>query len=149
MNTQRFFLSEVDGHLYRDGNLDVPFRKDVAKFHRKIKTVAELKATIRAAGKAFGGTSLVLQMSDGGLLCEACANKEFNHIAAGVRDQDRSGWNAVAACMDNELDPCVCDGCGEDIVLEEESGLSDEPNFDDDFVDSDPWRGGPDGDLYG
>lgn len=149
---KRFFLSEADGHLYRDGKLDVPFRKNIAQFHRKIQTTSELKATIRAADYAFGGTSLVLITDDGETLCATCARNEFRQIFEAVRDKENNGWRAVSACMDNEVEPCECVNCGAVIVEGEEDGFDDsfsDPDPSDDFVDSDPWRGGPEGDLYG
>lgn len=146
MNTPRFFLSEVDGNLYRDGAL---FRKNVAKWNSTIKTVADLKATIRAADRAFGGTDLVLHMNDGADICSKCAHSEFRQIAEAVRDKDNNGWRAIGASMDNDLEPCECAHCGETIVAEEEEEFDHDHNPDDDFVDSDPWRGGPEGDLYG
>ena len=150
MNTPRFFLSQSDGHLYRD-NAAAPFRKGMAKWNTKIKTVAELKATIRAADYAFGGVSLVLFTADGGTLCEQCARSEFRQIAEAIRDNDRrSGWCVIAASMDNELEACKCDHCGAVIVEDELEEIDvDERDLDDDFADSDPWRGGPEGDMYG
>ena len=85
MNTPRFFLSESDGHLYRADSAS-PLRRDMAGFHRKIRTVAELKATIRAADRAFGGVSLVLLTDDGASLCEKCARSEFRQIAGAISD---------------------------------------------------------------
>ena len=147
MNTPRFFLSEVDGNLYRDGAL---FRKNVAKWNSTIKTVADLKGTIRAADRAFGGTDLVLFVDDGAELCSKCARSEFRQIAEAVRDNDNNGWRVTGAAMDNELEPCECSHCGAVIVEGEDFDDNDsDHNFDDDFVDSDPWRGGPEGDLYG
>lgn len=151
MNTPRFFLSQADGHLYRDGNLSAPFRKNIAKWHSHIKTVNQLKATIRAADRAFGGTSLVLFTDDGGTLCNKCAHAEFRNIADAIADKSSNGWRVNGASMDNELDPCDCDHCGAVIVEDHdtEEEIESEHNLDDDFIDSDPWRGGPEGDLYG
>lgn len=144
----RFFLSEVDGHLYRDGIL---FRKCMLKWHDKIGAVSDLKGTIRAADCAFGGTNLVLFTNDGEL-CSKCARSEFRHIAKAIRDKDNGGWHVVGAAMDNELDPCECSHCGAVIVEDEDDGEEFGDNGydpDDAFVDSDPWRGGPDGDMFG
>jgi hypothetical protein len=150
MNTQRFFLSEVDGNLYRDDKA-IAFRHGIAKWHSKIKTVADLKATIRAADRAFGCYDLVLFTDDGATLCSKCARSEFRQIAEAIRDKDSSGWRAIGASMDNELDPCNCDHCNAVIVEGEldEEPEGEESDHNDDFVDSDPWRGGPEGDLYG
>ena len=110
---KRFFLSEADGHLYRDGAL---FRKNFAKWHGAIKTVADLKGTIRAADRTFGATDLVLFTDDGAELCSKCARSEFHRIAEAVRDKDNNGWCVVGAAMDNELDSCECSHCGAVIV---------------------------------
>ena len=148
MNTPRFFLSEADGHLYRDGNLSAPFRKNIVKWHSHIKTVYQLKATIRAADRAFGGVSLVVQVDDGSVLCESCVRFQFRNIAEAVRDKLFNGWRAVEATTDSEIsEGCRCLNCDE--VINEEEEIESEHNFDDDFIDSDPWRGGPEGDLYG
>ena len=151
MNTPRTLLSEIDGHMYRDNNFASPFRKGIAKWHFKINTVAELKATIRAADRAFGGVSLVLLTDDGAELCEKCARSEFRQIADAMATKESNGWRVVGSSMDNELDPCNCSHCGAVIVEDEleEDGLSDERDPDDDFIDSDPWVHGPEGDMYG
>lgn len=146
---KRFFLSESDGHLYRDGNLKSPFRKNLMRWNSQIKTVADLKETIRAADRAFGGTDLVLLMNDGEMICGKCARQEFRQIAEAVRDKDNNGWRAVGACMDNELEACECAHCGDIIVEGPEDEFDENPDNGDEFVDSDPWRGGPEGDLYG
>lgn len=151
MSTPRIHPSEVDGHMYRDNN-PAPFRKDIAKWHSKINTVAELKATIRAADRAFGGVSLVLHTDDGADLCEKCARSEFRQIAEAVRDKDDNGWRAITASMDNELEPCECAHCGTTIVEDPSDGDDEsfsDPDPSDDFIDSDPWVHGPDGDMYG
>lgn len=153
MNTPRFSLSESDGHLYRDGNAS-PLRTGVAKWHTNITTVAELKATIRAADRAFGGVSLVLLTDDGACLCAKCARTEFRYIADAISDKASNGWRVVAATMDNELEACDCEHCGAVIVEDTEAEEFDEGHnegfgYDDQFTDADPWRGGPEGDLYG
>lgn len=148
MNT-RFFISEADGNMYRDGAL---LRKNFVKWNSRISTVADLKGTIRAADRAFGGTDLVLFTDDGAELCSKCARSEFRHIAEAVRDKDSNRWRVTGAAMDNELDPCECAHCGAVIVEDETEEEFDDDggdNFDDAFVDSDPWRGGPEGDLFG
>ena len=149
MNAPQFFLSEVDGHLYRDGAL---LRKNIAQWNSKIKTVADLKGTIRAADRTFGATDLVLFTDDGAELCSKCARSEFRQIAEAVRDNDNNGWHVVSAAMDDTLDSCECSHCGAVIVEGEDDGEEFGDNGydpDDAFVDSDPWRGGPDGDMFG
>lgn len=137
MNNKRFFLSEVDGHLYRDGNMSSPFRKRMMYWTDKIKSVADLKAVIRVSDRAFGDTSLVLLMDDDGVLCDACARSEFSQIAGAVAGKDNNGWRAVGACMDNELEACICDNCAKVIVedLEEDMETADE------LDEIDPTRG--------
>lgn len=48
-------------------------------------------------------------------------------------------------------DEVICPDCGrtlnEDELREQEAGREDYPE--DDFIDSNPWEHGPDGDLYG
>ncbi len=150
MNPERFSLSESDGHLYRNDNWSAPLRKNVMKWHPQIRTVAELKATIRAADRAFGGTDLVMFTDDGGTLCSECVKKELSRIMDAIRDKSSNGWRVTSASMDNDLDPCSCDNCDAVIVPDPDDAETD-GGYDgsDDFIDSDPWRGGPEGDMYG
>jgi len=113
MNNE-LWISQVDGHLYRSNNFDQPVRRDVAYWTDRIRTVADLKAVIRASDKAFGGRSLVLWTSDSECLCGTCARSEFRLIAEAVRDKDNNGWRAVAASTDEEASDdsyCFCANC--------------------------------------
>lgn len=108
------WLSEVDGHLYRDNNFDRPVRRDMAYWTDRIRTVGDLKAVIRASDKAFGGRKLVLWTDDSDCLCHRCARAEFRNIAEAVRDKDNNGWRAVAASTDQEVseeDYAFCANC--------------------------------------
>ena len=106
------WLSEADGHLYRDNNFDKPVRRDMAYWTDRVRTVTDLKAVIRAADKAFGGRKLVLWMDDSECLCHKCARSEFRLIAEAVRDKDNNGWRAVAASTDEEVeDYAFCANC--------------------------------------
>lgn len=108
------FTSEVDGHMYRLGH-SAPFRKNVARWRPNIRTVADLKATMRAAGMAYGGTQLVLHMDDGADICSKCARSEFRSIAEAVRDKDNNGWRALSASMDNDIEQSECAHCGAEL----------------------------------
>ena len=117
MNNE-LWISQVDGHLYRSNNFDKPVRRDMAYWTDKIRTVADLKAVIRAADKAFGGRSLVLWTNDSECLCSKCARSEFRLIAEAVRDRDNNGWRAVAASTDEEVSAeeyCFCANCNQTI----------------------------------
>lgn len=120
MNTSKLWLSQVDGHMYRDNNFETPVRKNVAYWTDKIKTVADLKAVIRASEKAFGARQLVLITSDGETLCHTCARKEFRLIADAILSKSDNGWRAIAATTDAECQPeegedCLCAHCSKKI----------------------------------
>lgn len=112
----KLWLSEVDGHLYRDNNFDKPVRRNMAYWTDRIRTVADLKAVIRASDKAFGGYSLVLWMYDSECLCHKCARSEFYNLAYAVSTKSNNGWRPVAACTNEQVeDYAFCANCNQTI----------------------------------
>jgi hypothetical protein len=107
-----------DGGLYRAGEYANPIRANYSRHHRKIETVADLKATLRAGAYAWpGGYALYFVTADGAVLSFAAARAEFPTIAAAIRDDDtRGGWRIIGTgCTADDDEPPVCDHTGETI----------------------------------
>ena len=106
------FVSDVDGCLYRT---DVPnwsrlppLRVNYCHPHSEIKTVADLKATLRYGEFAWpGGYQIHVVTSDGASLLFSTVRKELRSIVSAIRDDHReSGWRVVATDInyeDNDL----------------------------------------------
>lgn len=112
-----------DGNLYRvpEGlRGDWPLvRENYCRHHREIRTVADLKATLRAGEYAWpGGGALYCVTADGAVLSFAAVRQEFRQVAEAVRDHDTlRGWCVIGienAADDDE--PTVCDHTG--VVIE-------------------------------
>jgi hypothetical protein len=107
-----------DGGLYRAPNYSAPVRPNYSGHRRRIETVADFKATLRAGPYAWpGGYALYFVTADGAVLSFAAARREFPTIAAAIRDNHTSGgWRIVATgCTADDDDTPVCDHTGEPI----------------------------------
>lgn len=71
-----------------------------------------------------GGYALGLMLADGECICSACVAEEIDLIREATRDEDDSGWRAVAAYYtdaDDDLDdedhtPTLCVHCNRPIT---------------------------------
>jgi len=102
-----FMISDTDGCLYDTSKAgwsgNPPIRTNYRWSHREIKTVADLKATLRAGAWAWpGGYPMYFITSDGGALSFETVRKEFRRIAESVRDQAKDGWTVVACDINYE-----------------------------------------------
>jgi hypothetical protein len=123
---KHFMISESDGGLYdtRSANWsEKPLRANYARHKRKIESVADMKATLRAGQYAFpGGYELVFIAGDGGVICFDCARENFALICDSIRGQHSDGWRVVACDIaDCYEDGLSCDQCGREIVPFNES----------------------------
>lgn len=84
------------------------WRTGYSRWQNNIESVADLKAVIRAADRAYGAARLVLWMDDGECLCHECARTEFRSIASAVANKTDNGWRATDAEMDTEIDTYLC-----------------------------------------
>ena len=95
-------LSVFDGNLYRGNDC---IRGGYAVHNRRIETVAEFKATLRAGRYAWpGGYTLVFITSDGQALSYRSAEENCRLIMEAIRDRDNSGWRVVGCVVDDEDD---------------------------------------------
>ena len=82
-----------------------PLRPNYERHHRDIRTVADLKATLRAGRfTQRGGYPLYFLASDGAPLAFDTVRAEFRIIAESIQRRDDSGWRVVA-CDINYEDP--------------------------------------------
>lgn len=96
------FVSSCDGSLHDTRRPDWashPLRENYSRSRREFKTVADLKAHLRAGPYAWpGGYYLPLLMGDGALLCHRCARQEFRLLVAAMRHPERHDqWHPVGA----------------------------------------------------
>jgi hypothetical protein len=121
-----FMISESDGGLYdtRGTNWsEKPLRANYARHKRKIESVADMKATLRAGAYAWpGGYELFFITRDGGAICFDCARKAFRLICDSIRNGHSDGRRVVACDIAEYYeDGLACDHCGRDIVPFNES----------------------------
>lgn len=91
----------VDGDLYRTDrpgwHKGEPVRRNYSRTHGQIKTVADLKATLRAGRFAWpGGYPLYFLTDDGAALSFGTVRREFRLVADAIRRDSRNGWRVVA-----------------------------------------------------
>ncbi len=100
------FCSESYGALY-DTRIDgwaaqPPLRANFSRHHRKIKTVADLKATLRAGPYAWpGGYPLYFILADGESASFNTVKAEFRHICASYLEGD-SAWQVIGCDVNYE-----------------------------------------------
>ncbi len=116
MNTLPAGLHEFEGCLYRNGSVE-PIRTNYSQHHREIRSVADLKATLRAGPFAWpGGYPLYFITSDGEALSFEAARAEFRLLCAAIRENDtRGGWHVCACEVNYEDGDLVCAHTGKAI----------------------------------
>ena len=108
-----------DGHLCdtRKPNWwHFPVRLKYRRTYRVIRSVAELKATLRNGEYAWpGGYPMFLLANDGGCLHFECVRKEFRNCVDSIKRHINDGWRIVGNDINYENNDMVCDHCGERI----------------------------------
>jgi hypothetical protein len=117
---KHFFVSSADGALHdtrKPGWHAKPLRENYSLTHREIKTVADLKATLRAGPYAWPGLyPLYFITSDSAALSFESARNEFRWIAQAIQEKDtRSGWCIVGCDVNWEDAELLCDHSGKRI----------------------------------
>jgi hypothetical protein len=111
----------VDGCLYdtrKDGWHEKPLRKEYSKGKRHIKTVNDLKATLRNGEYAWpGGYQLGFITADGGLICFDCVKEELRNVIWSIQNRVNDGWLVdMVAVIEHDFDghAVCCEHCGRD-----------------------------------
>jgi hypothetical protein len=79
-------------------------------------TTLEAKKAIREKFAWPGGYEMYLVMSDSGVVCMACARKEWRSIAYSMHYNLSDGWRAESIGVTcNDEDIVTCDHCGRTI----------------------------------
>ena len=110
-----------DGALLRARRLPcfdlVVVRENYEWHHREIKTVADLKACLRAGKYAWpGGYACYFITSDGAVLSFETVRREFAVVAYAVKAHHNSGWQVVGLGCTADCDETpVCDHTGKEI----------------------------------
>lgn len=118
-------------------------------------TVDKFKADLESGEFAFpGGYPTYFITDDGDCLSYDSAKENAEQIIDAIQTKDNSGWRVVGREVNWEDPDLYCADSGKRIPSayaepEEEFESDDEHDPSDDFVDSDPWSHGPDGDMYG
>lgn len=107
---EHFFISSIDGALHdtREPNWSChSLRADYQRTFGHIRTVAQLKATLRNGPYAWpGGYPMYFVTSDGGALSFKTVREEFRSIADAIQSGDDNGWRVVGCDInyeDNDL----------------------------------------------
>lgn len=108
------FMIASDGNLFntlKPGWHKLPPLREKYCYHfREIKTVAQLKATLRAGKYTdLGGYPLYLITSDGGALSFESARKNFKSVVDSIKNNHNDGWRVVACDVNYENDDLYCD----------------------------------------
>lgn len=116
------FMVCDDGTLNRvvkvDGGLQiVPVRDNYKRHHREIRSVADLKACLRAGKYAWpGGYACYFITSDGAVLSFEAVRQEFAVVAYAVKAHHNSGWRVVGlGCTAEDDEIPACDHTGKEI----------------------------------
>lgn len=113
---EHFMISESDGGLYDTRKKDwflKPVRANYRKHHAKIRSIADLKATLRAGAYAWpGGYPLFLCDEDGDAFHFACVRKMFKSV---LLDGSDYGWKISGCDVNYDDDSLYCALCGERI----------------------------------
>lgn len=109
-----------DGELLRVRRLPcfdlVVVRENYKRHHREIKTVADLKACLRAGKYAWPGGACYFITSDGAVLSFEAVRQEFGVVAYAVKTHDNSGWRVVGlGCTAEDDEAPVCCHTGKEI----------------------------------
>jgi hypothetical protein len=101
------YVSELDGSLYKGDSL---VRENYQRTHAEIRTVADLKATLRNGSVVWpGGYPLAFWTRDGAALSFETVRAEFVRVVDAIkRDDVYSGW-LVVACDVNWEDADLVD----------------------------------------
>lgn len=104
-----FMVGECDGGLYdtrAPGWNKKPLRQNYSRSHRRIKTVADFKATLRAGRYAWpGGYPLYFVAGDGEALSFKTARDNFRGIVYAIQNNNirpHDGWNVVGCEINYE-----------------------------------------------
>jgi len=116
---KHFFISEHSGELFdtRVENWSShPLRLNYQKHHRKIKTVEDLKATLRAGAYGWpGGYQMYFTTGCGGALSFKSARENFRNIADSIQTDCNDGWRVIGCDINYEDSNLYCDDSGERI----------------------------------
>jgi len=116
---KHFFISEHSGELFdtRVENWSShPLRLNYKKHHRKIKTVEDLKATLRAGAYGWpGGYQMYFTTWCGGALSFKSARENFRNIADSIQTDCNDGWRVIGCDINYEDSNLYCDDSGERI----------------------------------
>lgn len=110
-----FMVSEVDGALY-DTRLSCwaerPVRPEYTWSFSDIKTVAQLKATIRAGAYAWpGGYPLYFVTRDAAALCFDCVTREIKQVIWSIKNHCNDGFLVDHCVINYECAGLTCAHC--------------------------------------
>jgi hypothetical protein len=95
----------------------VEVRGNYKRHHWEIKTVADLKACLRAGKYAWpGGYACYFITADGAVLSFEAVREELTQVMDAIKHNLRSGWKVIGmACTAEDDETPVCDHTGKEI----------------------------------
>lgn len=112
-------LSVFEGDLWDNRSKPSKIvRSNYSQHVRDIKTVADVKACLRAGPYAWpGGYACFFVTADGGVLSFEAARQELQQIVYSLHDDSfRDGWRVIGlVCTADADETPVCDHTGKDI----------------------------------
>ena len=120
MSLPMHLFAPDDGALY-DTRVDrwsrlPPLRQVYRHTYVRIRTTAELRATIRGGPYAWpGGYPLYFITSDGGALSFETVRDELRNVLEAIHNQADDGWRVVACAINHEDSDLHDDHTGERI----------------------------------
>lgn len=110
-----------EGALYdtrrKEWSKEQPLRPNYRYHHREIRSVADLKACLRAGKHTWpGGYACYFVTSDGAVLSFEAVREELRNVMDSIRHNLRDGWKVVGmGCTADDDEPPVCDHTGMEI----------------------------------
>lgn len=114
-------LGIFEGSLWRAADPQKPYKQGVLRenyctTHAIIRSVADLKATLRAGKYSWPGCyPLYFVTSDGAALSFEAVEQEFRNVADSVRHRLDDGWRVTGCCINWDDNDLVCEHTGEKI----------------------------------
>lgn len=116
-----FLISESDGNLYdvrQDGWHSLPPLRKAFRMHKRlIKSVADLKAAIRAGNRVWpGGYGCYFITADGSILSFEAVTENLTEVIDAIQSGNQCGWHVTAlATTETDTESVYCDHTGKRI----------------------------------
>lgn len=112
----QLLITHIDGDLYDTSANWSCVRRNYQRHHTTMRSLADVKATIRAGDTAWPGCyPLYFLVDDGAALCFECARSEFRLVAGDWHFNTPTGWRIIYCEANYEDAELACDHCNNKI----------------------------------